>query len=624
MLPGRRALAFLFSPCIVSRMTRILVFLLIIFLASPAYATLNGDVLTWLSLREASRSYDLPTYTRFLNAHPDWPENTAITLRAEQILLRKANDNQVLDWCRAHAPVTDDAKLRYITALTKNNQHVTAKALLKENWRRGAFTSLHQDLILSRFGGVLTTADHEERLNYLLWHNNLDRAEKAMAFVTSNTARSAAVARIKLQRNSNDALPYASGLSGAARNDNGVLFDLARYQRQHDQDDRAVQNMARRKAPPGDYAPQWWRERNLLARRALEHGDYKRAYELAKTHGAIAGAELAEAEFLAGWVADTRLKAPGQALPHFQRMLDNVKTPISVARAAYWAGIAAGQLGRRDDAGAYYRQAARHMNTFYGQLAAYALNQPGNFFAAYFKRNQRIGSAASAALRSDLIGAARILNGMGRGRERDEFLRAALREATLKNAPQAVIPVAKQLGSPSMALVAAKAAYEKNILIGDALFPTVAVPPTERKVESSLVLGVIRQESLFDPKATSPANARGLMQVLPGTARQVAQQDGLLYNNEAQLYQPAANIKLGQAYLARLLQRYDGFIPLAVAAYNAGPGNVDKWLVTMGDPRRDPYSWIDWVERIPFYETRNYVQRVWENYTVYKYMKGGR
>jgi len=603
-------------------MNRFVPFLLVLFFCVPAKASLNNDVANWLALRESSHSSDFKAYARFLSQHKDWPEASSFTLRAEQALLKDASLQQTLDWFRAHPPLTDEGRWRYLQALVQNNQGATTKAFLQEQWQQGAFTEAQQQQIMERFGSVLRAGDHQKRLSTLIWQGRFDRAADAMQYVNRDV-RLGAIARIKLQRGERGALDAVNELSPEMRKDNGVLFDLARYYRLKDNDDKAIQTMSQRTDPVGAYAAQWWRERNLLARRALEDGQDQRAYNLVKAHGAIEGAELAEAEWLAGWIAVTRLKQPYVAYTHFERMYHNVQTPISVSRAAYWAGIAAQQAGKHEIANQWYRLAAMHMNTFYGQLAAYALKQPSALFAAYFKKSRHIDATANAALRSDLVGAARILNSMGKTHERDEFLRAALKVATAKNAPQAIIPVAKQLGSPSIALIAAKAANDKNILVSDALFPRVPVPASPR-VETSLVLGIIRQESLFDPKATSQANARGLMQLLPGTAKQIARLDGLSHSNDASLYQPAHNVVLGQAYLGRLLQRYDGFIPLAIAAYNAGPGNVDKWITTMGDPRQDPYSWTDWVERIPFYETRNYVQRVWENYTAYKYLNGAR
>jgi soluble lytic murein transglycosylase len=249
-----------------------------------------------------------------------------------------------------------------------------------------------------------------------------------------------------------------------------------------------------------------------------------------------------------------------------------------------------------------------------GSLCA---GNPAQYYSAFFARN--VSPGGSGAVPGDIAEAVRILYRAGRDEERDLFLRAALNKLTADKKPQALIALAKEVRSPKMALAAAKASYENGVLVRDALFPETS-PPRQANLEKALTLGIIRQESMFDRYAVSPAGARGLMQLMPATASHTARKIGVAHRNPSQLFEPTHNMQLGQAYLAGLMQRYDDFIPLAAAAYNAGPGNVDKWLVQMGDPRQDPRSWIDWVERIPFYETRNYVQRVWEAYSLYKAM----
>lgn len=598
----------------------ILCFLLLL---SPvaARASLNGDVQLWLALRDGKRTHDFQTYARFLNTHKDWPETTAITLYAEQALLKTASTQALLQWFRAHKPVTDSARARYIMALNDSGDRLTATQFLRETWRAGYYDERLQGILLSRFGGQLQGEDHEKRADTLLWQIKLDRAERAITYIPDPTTRETASVRLQILRASAAAVAKASRLSATQRQDNGLLVALARYHRNRNEDALAAQHLAARRNPIGDYDAQWWRERNILTRRALERGNYQQAYNLVRAHGHDGGVELAEAEFLAGWLAVTRLKQPSQAFKHFERMYRNVKTPISVARAAYWAGIAADQMKDNQLASQWYRMSAVHMNTFYGQLAAYALGNPKESFRAFFAKSKPASSFPTSSLRQDLIGAATILHGMNKERERDAFLRAALRAANENGRPEALIQVAQRLDSQPMALIAAKAAYERGVLVQEGLFPRIKVPPS-RHVEPALTLGIIRQESQFDRFARSSADARGLMQLLPSTARQTARQNGIAHNSDTQLFQGIHNMTLGQAFLGRMLGRYDNFVPLAAAAYNAGPGNVDKWLREMGDPRKDPYSWVDWVERIPFYETRNYVQRVWEAYTAYQYLLG--
>lgn len=597
----------------------ILLFFCFVFISFNAQASLQGEVQQWFDLRDNRKTHSFQTYANFIKTHGNWPDIGTISVRAEDALIKTGDAGAARRWFDAHPPVTDAGRLRYVSALAAAEQNATAQKQLREYWRGGYFSEVLQIRILDAYGSWLSQDDHTARLHRLLWQSNLDRAEKTMSYISSGSTKNIARARIALQRGRSNALSLASN----AMQDDGVLLELARYYRQRDMDTKAAATLEKRRGPVGLYAALWWRERNLLTRRALERGDYQKAYDLARAHRFDSGAELADAEWMAGWLAVTRLREPQKAFKHFERMYQNVKTPISVARAAYWAGIAAEQAKNKPVADQWYRVAATHMNTFYGQLAAYALGNPKGHFANFFKRSQSITQISSKGAPQDIVGAARILHKMGKEKEKNMFLRAALRVSNERGTAASMIAVARELDSQPIALQAAKNAYEKGVLVADALFPRPRVP-SNKYVEAALTLGITRQESLFDRFAQSHAGARGMMQLMPATASQTAKQAGIPYRGESQLFEPQTNFTLGQAYLTKMLARYDGFVPLAAAAYNGGPGNVDKWLASMGDPRKDPYSWVDWVERIPFYETRNYVQRVWEAYAAYQYLFSAR
>lgn len=583
--------------------------------ASVAAGPVERDVDMWMSLR-GGKIHPFSYYDAFLSRHADWPDNAAIRRQAEAALARNARDmGRVRRYFDAHPALTDDGVLLHVRALLSGGDRGRAGIVLNTAWRDGAFDAKAQDYILKNWGRLITPDSHRIRVDMLLWDGNIARAERAMRHVDGDT-RAAAALRIRLQRSDRSAELPARNMLARRFSDAGLYYDLARFYRGRDRDDQAAAILGRWRGTRVANAAKWWRERQLLARRALERGQYKRAYELAAAHGLSSQTELAEAEWLAGWIATTRLKNHAAAEKHFERMYRNVKTPISVARASYWAGVAHAATGKETTARAWYKLAARHPHVFYGQMAAYALKNPAKYYAEFFKR--AVPAPGGHGLRDDFVAAARYMTRAGKTRERDLFLEAGIAYARKNNHNMSgTIRLARELNSPKVALIAAKAAYENNILVLDGLFPRLAVPLPHR-VETALTLGVIRQESQFDRHALSPAGARGLMQLMPATARQTARSIGLPYRDAAQLYQPTVNMALGQAYLKQMLDKYDQYVPLAVAAYNAGPGNVNRWLREMGDPRQNPASWVDWVERIPFYETRNYVQRVWEAYSLYR------
>ncbi len=577
-----------------------------------AVAGVAQDVTVW---QRATAARQLPSFTAMadlVRRHPTWPKIEVVRTNAEHALLdQDPNAAQLVKWFDDYPPRSDRGRFAYWQALRVLNY--PSDSYLRDAWRTGGFNREQQQKIMAVARRVLTTDDHITRLDTLLWQGNLDRANDGLIYVAGG-AKAWAKARMLLQRFSSTAPNAVAQVSGEWRNSNGLLLDLATYYRQQNNDDAAVRALNQRRKEADEYAPRWWRERAILVRRAMDRGEYSRAYQWAAGHGFTGGIELAEAEWLAGWLATTRLKNPSQGLKHFQHMHRNVKSSISSSRAAYWAGVALDQLGNKGDADKWYGLAARHMHTFYGQMAAYALGNESGYFDAYFKRSQAAPSSTGAP--ADLIEAARILNAKGHDEDRDAFLRSALTVLNNKKQPQILISVAKQLNSPEIALAAAKAAYENGVMVREALFPTMSLPPVAG-VDRALTLAIIRQESMFDRTARSSANALGLMQLLPSTAAHTARQFGMSYGGQRDLFNVTTNTRLGQAYLSKLLNRYDGYLPLAIAAYNAGPGNVDKWLNTMGDPRKDARNWVDWVERIPFYETRNYVQRVWESYKLY-------
>ena len=593
----------------------LLCLLILLGFGRTASASVERDVDTWLQLRDTSSCYQFALYRQIIENHPDWPDLGILRTMAEQALNDAPPDASViLAWFKARPPISDNGKFLYFKTLVAAGETEQARQFLNEVWAKGAFNGNQQDALTASYGRWITPQANAARVDALLWAGNLDRAQKALDYVGGNTLV-VAKARLGLQRSDGRVMSLISSLPVAAQQEPGLIFDLTRYYRQKGQDERAALTLSHHRDSVTQYNASWWKERALLARRALERGDFQSAYALAAAHGHQSGAELADAEWLAGWLAVSRLNRPDLALKHFDRMYRNVKAPISVARAAYWAGVASDKSGQKQTAQQWYALAAEHMQTFYGQMAAYALGDPNKYYVAFFGRNA--AAAQTNELHGPMAQAATYLYKKGREKERDLFLSAIL--AQFKTEPQKVIPLARQLHSPKIRLAAAKAAYENGTLIADELFPRLNVP-ANGDVEPALTLGIIRQESMFDPYAQSSARAMGLMQLLPTTAAHVAKRNGLAHKNAAQLFDPHHNMILGQAYLGSMLSRYGGEVPLAAAAYNAGPGNVDNWIAQMGDPQADEYSWVDWVERIPFYETRNYVQRVWESYQIYQYM----
>lgn len=594
----------------------ILCFFLVLTVIAPAQADNTASaVQQWLALRDSRQLYDFLTYARFLSAHPTWPSQNAIRLNAEGALLRDNADNgTITDWFSKHPPMTDEGRLRYVQALRNLGRTLQARQLAVEYWHDGYFDSGRQARLIAVMGGIFSTQDHAARADTLLWQGNMARAETVIPNLTPAN-RAVVKARMALQQSSSKAPQAVQDVPSQYRNQGGLLYDRVRYARRRDDDAFAAQLIGYATGSYGDHGAAWGKERLLLARRAFEHGNPQRAFAIARQVEGLPVVERAELHWFAGWMALTRLRQARQAQPFFETMYSEVATPLSKARAAYWAGAAASEAGDRANAQAWYQRAAQHPHVFYGLMAAYALGNPQTIMAQFVSRNQSVSSVPS----SDLASAARILHRMNKTTERDLFVQALITEKSKTKQAHTVIPLAREFNSAKLALIAAKAAYLDGVLVVDALFPRMPFAP-QAGIEPALTLAIARQESLFDPYAVSSAGARGLLQLMPGTAAHVAKRYGIGYRDTSTLFQPRTNLQLGQFYLKDLQERYDGFAPLSIAAYNAGPGNVTKFIASNGDPRTSGADWTDWVERIPFYETRNYVQRVWEAYVVYGYI----
>jgi len=400
--------------------------------------------------------------------------------------------------------------------------------------------------------------------------------------------------------------------------DPGLIYERARYRR--NQDDLA--GMVALFDQPLANVPRpdlMWRELDSAARHALETRQYQIAYDLAKQHGAKNGTTFAEGEWMAGWIALRFVKDAKAAYPHFTAMYAGVSSPLSKARAAYWAGRAATALKNKPEADRWYWEASLYPTTYYGQLAAGEIGVNPPLPMPQMPKTTPQEQAAFA--KQDMVRVVQLLGQLGQSDEAKIFLTALIEKAGSRGEQRLGVDLAASLGRTDLTLAAAKVARQKGTEMVEYLFPVKKLVNAGRP-ETALVLGVIRQESAFDPEAVSSAGARGLMQLMPATAKHVAKQLGLKYAKEKLTDDSNFNISLGRAYLAELLDDHGGSYVLAIAAYNAGPRRVSEWTARFRDPRRQDVDVIDWVELIPISETRNYVQRVLENTQVYRHRLG--
>ncbi len=581
-----------------------------------------AKVFRWAELQQPRSGASFEDIAAFIDANPEWPGLDALSRRAEEALVDRTDDSVVLAWFALRGPSTADGAMRYIEALLRSGNRAKAYELIRETWAGSSFGAAQETAFLKRYRQHLESNDHIRRLDRLIWEGRKEDARRQMNRVNEEW-KALADARLRLQAMSGGVDSALRKVPPHLTSHPGLLFERLRWRRKKGQEE-GVREILRDAPAELGRADLWWNERAYMVRRSVSAGRMSEAYALAKDHGLSGGSGLTEAEFLAGWVALRFLDKPEQALGHFRRLHEVARFPVTQARATYWAGRAAAAIGDVKESQAWYERAAVHVTTFYGQIAATAMDNGRS--APALATPSPTTEERQAFERSELVRAARLLNEIDQLQRVKAFITRLVLNAKTPGQHTLASELATRLKRPDLAVSAAKrSAQVAGVAIPDHGWPTIELqgpnPP-----ERALILATIRQESAFETDAVSRAGARGLMQLIPPTARAVAKQLNLPSDNieKRLLADPSLNLRLGRAYLASLIDDYDGSYLLAVAAYNAGPGRVQRWLKENGDPRRPQVDVIDWIELVPIDETRNYIQRVFENLQVYRYRLNGR
>jgi soluble lytic murein transglycosylase len=588
--------------------------------AATAQHKLPNKVLSWLRYKTPRSGARFEDIAAFITSNTGWPGLWSLRRRAEEAMRDTRPNRDVLAWFQRYPALTAPGSTRYAQALIATGQRQRATKFLRAAWIGLNMSAREGRAFRREFRKYLRAGDHAARLDRLIWDQRVGAARRQMQRV-GRDRRNLAQARLMLMRRTGGVDGAIARVPESMRGDTGLIYERLRWRRRKGFTDSAIELL--RNSPERLQRPRkWWYERAILARRALRGGDITRAYRLARDHRQTTGTAFAEAEWLAGWIALRFLDEADIALGHFTRLYNKARYPISRARGAYWAGRAAetSDNAMPDPARNWYRLAARHLTTFYGQLAQNRLlgviePQP----EPVPDQSQRI-----AFEKRERVRLVRMLSALKLRNLVKIFIGSLMRDTGHRENWILVARLADELGRSDLSVLTAKRAVRDGVFLSKAGYP--ALPNSfAAGPDSALIHALIRQESAFDAEAISRSGARGLMQLMPATAKRVAQQLKIRYSRQRLTADPKHNIDLGSAYLAQLMRRYDGSIVLALAAYNAGPARVNRWLRANGDPRttsvRDA---IDWVEAIPFAETRNYVQRVLENVPIYGYRLQGR
>jgi soluble lytic murein transglycosylase len=579
-----------------------------------------AKVIDWASMSNPEGDAAFADIAAFIRDNPDWPDQAGLRREAESRMPDDLPPAEVVAWFEAYPAVGIDGVMRYAGALEALERTGEAAELIRRQWPDIGLSTQGQQDMLSAFGGHLGEADHAVRLDTLLWEGRTEEARRMLPLVGPGW-RALGEARLRLADRASGVDALVDAVPPELAGDEGLIYERVRWRRRAGFTGSAVDLLEAEQPEALDHPDAWWTERHILARRLFEAGDHARAYRVASGHRQPDGFPRSQAEWLSGWLALSFLDDPEAAFRHFQALYHSVGSPISLARGAYWSGRALEATGRTEEAERWYRLAAEHPSAFYGQLAAGRLGLPT---VPPLPADPAAPPDRAAAFETgELARVTEALDAVGEDARADLFLRQLARNAETPAETVLVGRLAEALDRPHMAVWAAKQLVYDAVVLYETGYPVRVLDTAAAGVEPALLHALMRRESEFNSGAVSPAGALGLMQLMPATADTVAARLGVDHNARRLTAEPDYNIRLGSAYLAEMLERYRGSYVLAVAAYNAGPGRVDDWLEERGDPRAAGVDVIDWIEGIPIYETRNYVQRVLEDTQVYRQRLGG-
>ncbi len=585
--------------------------------AETAKDPLVRTTLAWIAVRSEPGDRGYERMREFLEAHPGWPTRVAIEHHMEEMLfLGNSSAERIERFFAGGAPMTAFGKLALARAYKSEGDTADSKRLIKEVWHKAALPASIEAKLKTEFAGELDKEDFKIRADYLLYQDDFEAALRA-ASVAGPPEVALTKLRIAAAHNASSDKMF-SAIAKPLQSDPGYLFaKIQKLQHANKFKDAAMVLLAalheRSRLLDGD---EWWFEARKISRKLLDENEAALAYRLCAENTAVTDEFHVEAEFQAGWIALRFLNDPERAAKHFATAYLYADTPISIARARYWQARAA-DVGRHADpalAKSFYEDAAEQSSTYYGQLARERLGQTPTVL-------RTVPSAAKGNERDEAVRAVELLYTIG---EREAANALAIADAHYLTSESQLGALAKILAmqrDAHISLTVGKILSHRRIAIDSLAFPTYGVPafePVENSASPAIVYAIARQESAFDARAASSAGAKGLMQMIAATAKRTAERAGLAFDPVKLADDAAFNAKLGAAHLGTLFAEEKGCPILVFAAYNAGGGRVKQWITAYGDPRSPNVDPIDWVERIPFAETRNYVQRVMENLTVYE------
>ena len=591
--------------------------------AKKARAKSIYNFIQWQHLLTTGNRASFYDYKEFIERNKNYPRIGRIKYLAEHKMSTQIlSPKDIINWFENRKPLSGFGKMVLGESLILTGNNSEGIKLIKEGWITADLSKSDLKFFRKKYKKYLRSDDYIKRADYLAWENKYWDLRRMLRYLPKDY-RLLYTARQLLMRKSYGVDSAISKVPQKLKNDPGLNYDRLKWRRKRGRLESSLEillnidNTKEYMVRP----EKWWTERSIIARSLIYKKKYETAYKITSKNAMSQGPEFAEAEWMSGWIAFSFLKDPLLAEEHFKRFYENVGYPISLARGAYWLGRTYEKMGNRELSEKWYKEGAKYLTTYYGQLSHLKV-YPYQKFALYNPMQVDI-KISENFYRKKLVAIVHLLDDLKKEKYAKYILRFLANENINEGSEILAAKLATDISRFDFAIQISKiASYEKRFH-HKYNYPIIGVPKNVkgRKIpDSAFILSIIRQESEFDTSANSSAGAKGLMQLMTYTARIVAKQAKIPYSKKKLTKNPKYNINLGSFYLAGLLLEYDGSYPFSIAAYNAGPKRVKYWNKINKNPQKGNIDYVDWIELIKFKETRNYVQRVLENFNVYRFI----
>ena len=581
------------------------------------------NFIQWRHLLTKGNKASYYEYKTFIDANEDYPRIGRIKYLSEHKLSTESiSPKKIIDWYSIDEPLSGFGKMILGESFILQGNIEKGTSLIKDGWITAELSKSELRFYRKKFKKYLNADDYIKRADYLAWNNKYWDLQRLIRYLPKDYEL-LYTARQLLMSKSYGVDNAISKVPAKFKNDAGLNYDRLKWRRKRGRVDSSLEILLKVKNTK-DYLvrpDKWWIEREIISRSLIYKKKYELAYKISSNHALTDGPEYAAAEWMSGWIALSFLDDPLLAKDHFENFYNNVSYPISTSRGAYWLAKTYQKLGKQDLATEWFEKAAKFLTTYYGQLAFIELNPNETFELS--KDIEVSKEYKEYFYKKELVKITYLLHELNEDKYAKHILRHLANDKIDSGSEILAAELATSIDRFDFAIQIAKiASYEKRFH-NTFNYPIISTPNyiNGRKIpETAFILSIIRQESEFDLSANSHAGAKGLMQLMPYTAKLVAKQANLPYSKSRLTKDAEYNINLGSHYIAGLMLEYDGAYPFAIAAYNAGPKRVRYWKKINKNPQKNQINYVDWIELIKFKETRNYVQRVLENYNVYRYI----